>query len=179
MEEEPLIWGEKRAPTHYEKEELKLADLGLARAKSNPTKTYSNEVVTLWYQPPDILLRSTDYSTQAVKWGVDCILYEMAIGRPLFSGSTVEEQLHFIFRILGTKTEETWPGILSNEEFRTYNYPKYLAEALLSHAPRLDSNGAELLTKLLQFEGCNRISAEDAMKTSILPQPPGADPKTS
>jgi serine/threonine protein kinase len=28
--------------------ELKLADFGLARAKSVPIKTYSNEVVTLW-----------------------------------------------------------------------------------------------------------------------------------
>lgn len=36
----------------------------------------------------------------------------------------------------GTPTEETWPGILSNEEFKTYNYPKYRPEALLSHAPR-------------------------------------------
>ena len=38
------------------KGELKLADFGLARAKSLPTKTYSNEVVTLWYRPPDVLL---------------------------------------------------------------------------------------------------------------------------
>ncbi|XP_037677044.1 cyclin-dependent kinase 16 isoform X2 [Choloepus didactylus] len=147
-----------------ERGELKLADFGLARAKSIPTKTYSNEVVTLWYRPPDILLGSTDYSTQIDMWGVGCIFYEMATGRPLFPGSTVEEQLHFIFRILGTPTEETWPGILSNEEFKTYNYPKYRSEALLSHAPRLDSDGADLLTKLLQFEGRNRISAEDAMK---------------
>lgn len=35
-----------------ERGELKLADFGLARAKSIPTKTYSNEVVTLWYRPP-------------------------------------------------------------------------------------------------------------------------------
>nr|KAF6435167.1 cyclin dependent kinase 16 [Rousettus aegyptiacus] len=147
-----------------ERGELKLADFGLARAKSIPTKTYSNEVVTLWYRPPDILLGSTDYSTQIDMWGVGCIFYEMATGRPLFPGSTVEEQLHFIFRILGTPTEETWPGILSNEEFKTYNYPKYRSEALLSHAPRLDSDGADLLTKLLQFEGRNRISAEDSMK---------------
>ncbi|KAG9332464.1 hypothetical protein JZ751_014562, partial [Albula glossodonta] len=39
-----------------DKGELKLADFGLARAKSVPTKTYSNEVVTLWYRPPDVLL---------------------------------------------------------------------------------------------------------------------------
>ncbi|XP_038237221.1 cyclin-dependent kinase 16 isoform X2 [Dermochelys coriacea] len=146
-----------------ERGELKLADFGLARAKSIPTKTYSNEVVTLWYRPPDILLGSTEYSTQIDMWGVGCIFYEMSTGRPLFPGSTVEEQLHFIFRILGTPNEETWPGILSNEEFRSYNYPKYRPEALLNHAPRLDSDGADLLGKLLQFEGRKRMSAAEAM----------------
>ncbi|XP_077777641.1 cyclin-dependent kinase 16 isoform X4 [Podarcis muralis] len=147
-----------------ERGELKLADFGLARAKSIPTKTYSNEVVTLWYRPPDILLGSTEYSTQIDMWGVGCIFYEMSTGRPLFPGSTVEEQLHFIFRILGTPNEETWPGIQSNEEFRAYNYPKYRPEALINHAPRLDSEGADLLGKLLQFEGRKRISADEAMR---------------
>ncbi|KAE8581978.1 hypothetical protein XENTR_v10019894 [Xenopus tropicalis] len=147
-----------------EKGELKLADFGLARAKSIPTKTYSNEVVTLWYRPPDILLGSTEYSTQIDMWGVGCIFYEMVTGRPLFPGSTVEEQLHFIFRILGTPTEETWPGILSNEEFKSYNYPRYYPDPIQKHAARLDSDGANLLTKLLQLEGRNRISAEEAMR---------------
>lgn len=41
---------------------------GLARAKSVPTKTYSNEVVTLWYRPPDVLLGSTEYSTPIDMW---------------------------------------------------------------------------------------------------------------
>ncbi|XP_067832246.1 cyclin-dependent kinase 17-like isoform X2 [Heptranchias perlo] len=147
-----------------EKGELKLADFGLARAKSVPTKTYSNEVVTLWYRPPDVLLGSTEYSTQIDMWGVGCIFYEMATGRPLFPGSTVEEELHFIFRVLGTPTEETWPGILANEEFRSYNYPKYRPEPLVNHAPRLDTEGLDLLSKLLQFEGKKRISAQEAMK---------------
>ncbi|XP_072285526.1 cyclin-dependent kinase 16 isoform X3 [Pyxicephalus adspersus] len=149
-----------------EKGELKLADFGLARAKSIPTKTYSNEVVTLWYRPPDILLGSTEYSTQIDMWGVGCIFYEMVTGRPVFPGSTVEEQLHFIFRILGTPTEETWPGILSNEEFKSYNYPKYYPDPIQKHAPRLDSDGANLLSKLLQLEGRRRISADEAMKHS-------------
>lgn len=73
--------------------DLKLADFGLARAKSVslfcsvlsgwtlyiifyiyfqvPTKTYSHEVVTLWYRPPDVLLGTTDYSTQIDMWLVD------------------------------------------------------------------------------------------------------------
>jgi serine/threonine protein kinase len=48
--------------------ELKLADFGLARAKSVPIKTYSNEVVTLWYRPPDVLLGSVDYSGDIDMW---------------------------------------------------------------------------------------------------------------
>ena len=64
-----------------------------------PTKTYSNEVVTLWYRPPDVLLGSTQYSTPIDMWGVGCIFYEMASGRPLFPGSTVEDELHLIFKV--------------------------------------------------------------------------------
>ncbi|TKS73641.1 Cyclin-dependent kinase 17 [Collichthys lucidus] len=116
--------------------ELKLADFGLARAKSVPTKTYSNEVVTLWYRPPDVLLGSSEYSTQIDMWGVGCIFYEMAAGRPLFPGSTVEDELHLIFRLLGTPTEDSWPGISSIDEFKSYKFPKYKAQPLINHAPR-------------------------------------------
>ena len=40
--------------------------------------------------------------------GVGCIFFEMATGRPLFPGGTVEEQLQLIFRVsllnFGTET---------------------------------------------------------------------------
>ncbi|KAI6079308.1 Cyclin-dependent kinase 17 [Aix galericulata] len=146
-----------------EKGELKLADFGLARAKSVPTKTYSNEVVTLWYRPPDVLLGSSEYSTQ-IDMGVGCIFFEMASGRPLFPGSTVEDELHLIFRLLGTPCQETWPGISSSDEFRNYNFPKYKPQPLINHAPRLDTEGIELIAKFLQYESKKRISAEEAMK---------------
>ncbi|NWS44540.1 CDK17 kinase, partial [Probosciger aterrimus] len=147
-----------------EKGELKLADFGLARAKSVPTKTYSNEVVTLWYRPPDVLLGSSEYSTQIDMWGVGCIFFEMASGRPLFPGSTVEDELHLIFRLLGTPCQETWPGISSTDEFRNYSFPKYKPQPLINHAPRLDTEGIELIAKFLQYESKKRISAEEAMK---------------
>lgn len=35
---------------------IKLADFGLARAFGLPIKTYTHEVVTLWYRCPEILL---------------------------------------------------------------------------------------------------------------------------
>lgn len=145
--------------------ELKLADFGLARAKSVPTKTYSNEVVTLWYRPPDVLLGSTEYSTQIDMWGVGCIMYEMISGRPLFPGATVEDELHLIFRTLGTPTESTWPGISTNEEFNQYNFNTYQGESLLARAPRMAHDSAlGLLAKFLLYEAKKRISAATAMK---------------
>uniref|UniRef100_U3F8Q9 cyclin-dependent kinase n=3 Tax=Micrurus TaxID=8634 RepID=U3F8Q9_MICFL len=146
------------------KGELKLADFGLARAKSVPTKTYSNEVVTLWYRPPDVLLGSTEYSTPIDMWGVGCIHYEMVTGRPMFPGSTVKEELNLIFRMLGTPTEESWPGITSNEEFKAYQFTQYRAQLLINHAPRLDTEGIDLLTSLLLYEAKQRISAESALR---------------
>ncbi|CAH2221016.1 cyclin-dependent kinase 18 [Pelobates cultripes] len=137
---------------------------GLARAKSVPTKTYSNEVVTLWYRPPDVLLGSTEYSTPIDMWGVGCILYEMATGRPMFPGSTVKEELHLIFRLLGTPTEETWPEISANKEFKAYCFPQYRPQPLKNHTPRLDSEGIDLLSSLLLYEHKKRISAEEGFR---------------
>ncbi|XP_076034699.1 cyclin-dependent kinase 18-like [Oratosquilla oratoria] len=148
-----------------DKGELKLADFGLARAKSVPTKTYSNEVVTLWYRPPDVLLGSTEYSTQIDMWGVGCIMYEMVSGRPLFPGATVEDELHLIFRTLGTPTEATWPGIGSIEEYTQYSFPTYPGEPLMARAPRLAHDSAlGLLNKFLLYEAKKRISASVALK---------------
>ena len=58
----------------------------MARAKSVPSHTYSHEVVTLWYRPPDVLLGSTDYNTSLDIWGVGCIFIEMHNGQPCFPG---------------------------------------------------------------------------------------------
>jgi len=44
--------------------ELKLADFGLARAKSVPSHTYSHEVVTLWYRPPGESKKYIDLNTE-------------------------------------------------------------------------------------------------------------------
>ncbi|XP_030921556.1 cyclin-dependent kinase 16-like [Geospiza fortis] len=139
--------------------DLKLADFGLGTPKTspgtpkNPPKPHQNPIKSLKTRDGHILLGSTEYSTQIDMWGVGCIFSEMVTGRPLFPGATVEEQLHFIFRLLGTPTEETWPGIGANAEFRAHKYPLYPPEGLRQHAPRLDQDGADLLGQLLQFEG--------------------------
>ncbi|GAU93473.1 hypothetical protein RvY_05408 [Ramazzottius varieornatus] len=144
--------------------ELKLADFGLARAKSVPTKTFSNEVVTLWYRPPDILLGATDYTTHIDMWGVGCIFFEMATGRPMFPGSTVEDELMLIFKMLGTPTEFEWPDILENEDFKALRLPVFEPQPLINQASRLNVDGLELLTRFLCYNVRQRVTAGDAMR---------------
>jgi cyclin-dependent kinase len=56
-----------------EKGILKIADLGLGRAFTVPMKSYTHEIVTLWYRAPEVLLGSTHYSTGVDIWSVGCI----------------------------------------------------------------------------------------------------------
>ncbi|WKY06396.1 hypothetical protein Q1695_006527 [Nippostrongylus brasiliensis] len=150
------------------KGELKLADFGLARAKSVPTKTYSNEVVTLWYRPPDVLLGSTDYSTHIDMWGVGCIMFEMVAGRALFPGSTTDEQLGLIFRTLGSPRGDRHANICARPAYAPFAQKIYHPEPLIRQIPRLDAHGYDLLLKFLQYEGRDRISAFEAMHHNFL-----------
>lgn len=145
-----------------ERGELKLADFGLARAKSVPTKTYSNEVVTLWYRPPDVLLGSTEYSTSIDMWGVGCIFHEMASGRPLFPGSTIEDELRFICSILGQPPDELKSKL--DMYFSSVEQPVVNKNRLQMLAPRLDADGIDLVRKFLMYDAKKRISANSAMR---------------
>ena len=56
---------------------LKLADFGLARAFGLPLRSYTHEVVTLWYKAPEVLLGAKIYTTSVDIWSVGCIYAEM------------------------------------------------------------------------------------------------------
>lgn len=146
-----------------ERGDVKLADFGLARAKSVPTKTYSHEVCTMWYRPPDVLLGSTEYSTPIDMWGVGCILSEMCSGKALFPGSTVDEELYLIFKTKGLPTDSTWPGVHKIPDFIAGDWPKSEGDPIEKLGPRLCKDGVDMLDRLLKYPPRWRISAGEAM----------------
>ncbi len=77
---------------------LKLADFGLARAVGIPLRTYTHEIVTLWYRAPEILLGEKHYSAAVDMWSVGCIFAEMVSRTPLFPGDSEIDEIFKIFR---------------------------------------------------------------------------------
>ncbi|KNG47252.1 Pkinase-domain-containing protein [Stemphylium lycopersici] len=143
--------------------QLKLADFGLARAFGIPVNTFSNEVVTLWYRAPDVLLGSRTYNTSIDIWSAGCIMAEMYTGRPLFPGTTNEDQVQKIFRLMGTPSERSWPGISQLPEYKN-NFPVYHTQDLRLILPQVDQVGLNLLNSMLQLRPEMRISAANALQ---------------
>ncbi|KAH6558927.1 hypothetical protein KP509_1Z037600 [Ceratopteris richardii] len=141
---------------------LKLADFGLARAFGIPVRTFTHEVVTLWYRAPEILLGSRHYSTPVDVWSVGCIFAEMVNQRPLFPGDSEIDELFKIFRVLGTPNEEVWPGVTALPDFKSA-FPKWPAKDLATVVPGLDAAGIDLLGKMLCLDPSQRITARSAL----------------
>jgi serine/threonine protein kinase len=116
--------------------ELKLADFGLARAFGIPVNTFSNEVVTLWYRAPDVLMGSRTYSTSIDVWSCGCIMAEMISGLPLFRGRDNNDQLVQILRILGTPDNDTLKRIASESVRQQQQAISYNTEFMRTNSPR-------------------------------------------
>ncbi|XP_055971410.1 cyclin-dependent kinase 3 isoform X2 [Sorex fumeus] len=141
---------------------IKLADFGLARAFGVPLRTYTHEVVTLWYRAPEILLGSKFYSTAVDVWSVGCIFAEMVTHRALFPGDSEIDQLFRIFRTLGTPSEAVWPGVTQLPDYKS-SFPKWARKGLDEAVPGLEPEGKDLLTQLLCYDPSQRVSAKAAL----------------
>jgi len=152
---------------NLDKLELKIADFGLARAFTVPSRSYSSEVVTLWYRPPDVLLGSQNYTTSIDMWSIGCVFAEMATGKPLFTGRSSEDQLIKIFKIMGTPSLDEYPEFQELSEWRD-DFPKYKSKDIKNIVPGLQEPGVDLLKKLLKYNPSLRLTAHEAMDHEYL-----------
>ena len=144
---------------------LKIADFGLARGCALPIRNFTNNVVTLYYRPPDVLLGSTDYTTDIDIWSIGCIFAEMVLLNPLFKTSEVN-MVNQIFHFLGTPTEETYPKLEFLPLWDGEKYKFRWGIGLREKLKELDDVGFDLIMKFLQIDPDKRISAEEALKHS-------------
>ncbi|KAF7292906.1 Protein kinase domain-containing protein [Mycena indigotica] len=146
------------------KGELKLGDFGLARAFGVPVNTFSNEVVTLWYRAPDVLLGSRTYSTSIDIWSCGCIFAEMITGVPLFRGKDNNDQLLHIMKIIGTPSHQQFAKMLQDSpEIVLKEFAVFPKMNWMQVLPKASPLALDLLDRLLKFDPAERISAAEAL----------------
>eukprot|EP01121_Diplochlamys_sp_Union-15-3_P012689 TRINITY_DN3839_c0_g2_i1.p1 TRINITY_DN3839_c0_g2~~TRINITY_DN3839_c0_g2_i1.p1 ORF type:complete len:105 (-),score=22.82 TRINITY_DN3839_c0_g2_i1:6-320(-) len=88
----------------------------------------------------------------------------MAFGKPLFPGNSPQNQLTRIYKLLGTPTEETFPGFTKLNSSNKEELPMYPKVDFKTTVPNLNDQGYDLLEKLLTYDPQKRISAKNALK---------------
>lgn len=160
---------------------IKLADFGLARTFGVPVRTYTHEIITLWYRAPEILLGTKLYSSAVDVWSLGCIFAEMATRRALFPGDSEIDQLFRIFRTLGTPDENIWPGVSQLRDY-TSMFPRWEPRCLDEVVPSFDSDAKDLFLKLLTYDPNQRITAKKGLShpyfTGVTLVPPPLPKKT-
>ncbi|CAD6249239.1 unnamed protein product [Miscanthus lutarioriparius] len=66
----------------------------------------TSRIVTLWYRSPELLLGPTEYHVVVDLRSIGCILAELLVGKPIIPSQTEIEQLHKIFKLCGSLSED-------------------------------------------------------------------------
>ncbi|XAR54706.1 Cyclin-dependent kinase [Bertholletia excelsa] len=158
---------------------LKIADFGLATiVDPNRKHPLTSRVVTLWYRAPELLLGGTDYGAGIDLWSAGCILAELLFGKPIMPGRTEVEQLHKIYKLCGSPSDEYWKkSKLPNATlFKPREpYKRCVAETFRHFPP----SSLPLIETLLAIDPADRKTATDALNSEFFATEPYAcDPST-
>lgn len=151
---------------------VKIADFGLARALNVPLRTYTREVVTLWYRCPELLLGVKQYAFAVDMWSLGCIIGELVNFSALFKGDCEIGQLFKIFKHLGTPT--TKDCLQDLPEYNTL-FPKFPAQSdrFESLIPRLNEDASEMISifeGLLNYSPIKRKTASETLELELFKQ---------
>ncbi|KAG4960797.1 hypothetical protein JHK87_037430 [Glycine soja] len=161
---------------------LKIADFGLASFfDPNQAQPLTSRVVTLWYRPPELLLGATYYGTAVDLWSTGCILAELYAGKPIMPGRTEVEQLHKIFKLCGSPSEDYWRK--SKLPHATIFKPQQPYRRCVSETfKEFPAPAIELIEILLSIDPADRGTSASALNseffsTKPLPCDPSSLPK--
>ncbi|XP_019159168.1 PREDICTED: probable serine/threonine-protein kinase At1g54610 isoform X2 [Ipomoea nil] len=158
---------------------LKIADFGLATFYDpKQSVPLTSRVVTLWYRPPELLLGATHYGVGIDLWSTGCILGELYAGKPIMPGRTEVEQLHKIFKLCGSPSEDYWKNakLPHSTVFRPIQpYRRRILESFKD----LPAVAVELMDSLLSIDPEHRGTASFALKSDFFTTKPFAcDPSS-
>lgn len=140
---------------------VKIADFGLSRLATDGNMTHG--VVTRIYRSPEVLLGAKEYTTSIDIWSLGCIIGEMLMRRPLFTGAADIDILKCISSLCGeirigvvenSKIDENMKQIIIGKDKKPV-----ISEAFGGNSTLL----AFLMEKMLEIDKRKRITAKKAL----------------
>ncbi|KAM3593837.1 uncharacterized protein V6R79_022833 [Siganus canaliculatus] len=142
---------------------VKIADFGLAREiRSKPP--YTDYVSTRWYRAPEVLLRSSTYSSPIDLWAVGCIMAELYTLRPLFPGNSEVDEIFKICQVLGTVKKTDWPEGYQLASAMNFRFPQCVPTHLKTLIPNASNEAIALMKDLLQWDPKKRPTAVQSLR---------------
>ncbi|XP_046883946.1 serine/threonine-protein kinase MAK-like [Hypomesus transpacificus] len=142
---------------------VKIADFGLAREiRSQPP--YTDYVSTRWYRAPEVLLKSSSYSSPIDIWAVGCIMAELYTLRPLFPGNSEVDEIFKICQVLGTLKKSDWPEGSNLAASKNFRFPQCVPTSLSALIPNASHDALALMKDMLQWDPQKRPTAVQALR---------------
>ncbi|ETW63609.1 CMGC/GSK protein kinase [Plasmodium falciparum 7G8] len=140
---------------------LKLCDFGSAKNLLAGQRSVSY-ICSRFYRAPELMLGSTNYTTHIDLWSLGCIIAEMILGYPIFSGQSSVDQLVRIIQVLGTPTEDQLKEM--NPNYADIKFPDVKSKDLRKVFPKGTPDEAiNLITQFLKYEPLKRLNPIEAL----------------
>ncbi len=96
-----------------------------------------------------------------------CSILSLRMQRAFFPGDSELQQLLYIFKILGTPTEDTWPGVTELKDW--HEFPNWHAQDLQKVFPTLHPDGVDLMRRMFIYDPAKRISVRSHLAEGMQP----------
>ncbi|XP_075441836.1 serine/threonine-protein kinase MAK isoform X3 [Ascaphus truei] len=142
---------------------VKIADFGLVRElRSQPP--YTDYVSTRWYRAPEVLLRSSVYSSPIDLWAVGSIMAELYTLRPLFPGTSEVDEIFKICQVLGTPKKNDWPEGYQLASSMNFRFPQCVPINLKTLIPNASEEALTVMRDMLHWDPKKRPTSSQALR---------------
>jgi len=146
---------------------IKVCDFGLSRpvgSQNHKLEFMTNNISTIWYRAPELLLTWKEYTKAIDMWAVGCILAELLKRKPLLPGRNHLHQVALILKLVGSPSEEEIDTI-QNAHAKTFikKLPPTKPIDIDKIFPGCSKLAIDLLSKLLKFNPKDRLTVEEAL----------------
>ena len=139
-----------------------ICDFGLCQHINEYDKSlYTENVLTLWYRAPEILLGLKKYGEHVDNWSIGCIFYEIIQKKEMCNGDSDYGQLMTILQFMGTPTP---PHVLCElPEFKT-DFPEWVNKFDKSLEEKInDESIIKCVKGLLNMDYKKRMGCHEAL----------------